>query len=165
MGTGAAGIYRGRWIVSSGFMALFFDGATPYVGSAMLPSIQQNLGWSRTKLVGVLRWSASSVPASGWSWDPLFSMSGARWGMTLSAAFGSVFLIMVAWVNSAWQYYVIKGPAIGPTTPVVRLLACSLAPPCCLSRLSSRQPRSSRPSPTNGRTNTARYGPRMASQS
>ena len=47
--------FRGWWIVGTSFLALYLNGSsTSYLFSIMIVPMEQDLGWSRTTLLGAL---------------------------------------------------------------------------------------------------------------
>ena len=99
-------IYRGWWIVGTGYFAqMAAAGSSGWIFGVLLSPMEEDLGWSRTELVGVL--TISSIVAgllSVWL-GPKIDRHGARTLMTVSALLGGTALIFVSMVQELWQYY------------------------------------------------------------
>jgi MFS family permease len=108
--------FRGWWIVGTSFLALYLNGsATSYLFSIMIVPMEQDLGWSRTTLLGALTVTTLVTAGSGMLLGPIFDRHGARVGMTVSAALSGAFMLTLTQVNSPWQYYIILGIGMGAT--------------------------------------------------
>lgn len=120
---GVTNVYRGWWIVLTGFLTLVFHGgSTTYVYSVMLPAMEDDLGWSRTTLVGVLTLGAFVSAAAGMVMGPVFDRRGARGGMVAGAAVGGLFLVLAGLVQSPWQYYALIGVGHAIARPALETL-------------------------------------------
>lgn len=99
-------LYRGWWIVAVGYLSQVVTLATTgYVFSLLILPVEQDLGWSRTQIVGVL--TLTSLVAGGLSvWlGPLVDRHGSRLLMTASALLGGACLMLLRFVQEPWQYY------------------------------------------------------------
>ena len=106
--------FRGWWIVGVSFLALFTHGAaTSYLFGLLVVPMENDLGWSRTTLVGALTVATFVSAGLGLFLGPLFDRRGARLGMTLSALFGGACLIGLAFVGAPWQFYLLLGVGVG----------------------------------------------------
>ena len=116
-------IYRGWWIVGTGYFAqMAAAGSSGWVFGVLLSPMEEDLGWSRTELVGVL--TISSIVAgllSVWL-GPKVDRHGARTLMTVSALLGGTALIFVSMVQELWQYYLCWA-LFGLATPGFGMLA------------------------------------------
>lgn len=108
--------FRGWWIVGTSFLALYLNGsATSYLFSIMIVPMEQDLGWSRTTLLGALTVTTLVTAGSGMLLGPIFDRHGARVGMTVGAALSGAFMLTLTQVSSPWQYYIILGIGMGAT--------------------------------------------------
>ena len=108
--------FRGWWIVGVGFMNLYLNGAaTSYLFSILVLPMQADLGWSRATLLGALTLATLVSAAVGMVIGPIFDKHGARAGMTVSALFSGIFLLLIPLVNSPWQFYALVGIGLGST--------------------------------------------------
>lgn len=106
--------FRGWWIVSVSFLALFTHGAaTSYLFGLLVVPMENDLGWSRTTLTGALTVATFVSAGLGMVLGPLFDRNGARLGMTLSALFGGACLLLLAFTSVPWAYYVLLGVGVG----------------------------------------------------
>ena len=106
--------FRGWWIVGVSFLALFTHGAaTSYLFGLLVVPMENDLGWSRTTLTGALTVATFVSAGLGMALGPLFDRSGARLGMTLSALFGGACLLLLAFTDVPWAYYVLLGVGVG----------------------------------------------------
>jgi MFS family permease len=116
-------LYRGWWIATAGFLALFVHGgATTYVFSVLLPPMEVGLGWSRTTFVGAITLGTGVTALAGMALGPLFDRHGARWGMGIGAACGGGLLVGLALVRAPWQYYLLLGVGLGVTRAAVEIV-------------------------------------------
>lgn len=112
--------FRGWWIVGTSFLALYLNGsATSYLFSIMIVPMEQDLGWSRTTLLGALTVTTLVTAGSGMLLGPIFDRHGARVGMTVGAVASGVFMLTLTQVNSPWQYYIILGIGMGATRAAI----------------------------------------------
>ena len=99
-------IYRGWWIVVLSFYSqLLTAAAGGYVFGVLILSMQSELGWSQSAIVGPLtvnRW-ISGLIALGLG--PLVDRRGARVSMSLSAILAGAALIFVALSHSLLTFY------------------------------------------------------------
>ena len=106
--------FRGWWIVGVSFLALFTHGAaTSYLFGLLVVPMENDLGWSRTMLTGALTVATFVSAGLGMLLGPLFDRSGARLGMTLSALFGGACLVLLAFTDVPWAYYLLLGVGVG----------------------------------------------------
>ena len=102
--------FRGWWIVGVSFLGLYLHGsATSYLFGVLVLPMEKDLGWSRTLLVGALTVSTLTGAVVGVVVGPLIDRHGARVGMTVGAALGGTFLLLLALVQAPWQYYLLLG--------------------------------------------------------
>ena len=112
--------FRGWWIVGVSFLGLYLHGsATSYLFGVLVLPMEKDLEWSRTLLVGALTVSTLTGAAVGVVVGPLIDRHGARVGMTVGAALGGTFLLLLALVQAPWQYYLLLGIGIGATRTAV----------------------------------------------
>jgi MFS family permease len=108
--------FRGWWIVGVSFMGLFIHGSsTSYLFGILVLPMEEDLGWSRTTLVGALTVATFVTAGVGMIAGPWFDRHGARVGMTLSALAGGAVLVALGAVSEPWQYYLLLGVGIGVT--------------------------------------------------
>jgi len=119
-------VYRGWWIVMLSFYSqLVTVAAGGYVFGVLILSMQRDLGWSQSAVVGPLtvnRWLSGllSVPLG-----PIVDRHGARLSMTLSALLAGLGLIAVASAHSplvfygAWALFGLAQPGVGLLGPRV----------------------------------------------
>ncbi|MEX2446070.1 MAG: MFS transporter [Dehalococcoidia bacterium] len=122
------GVYRGWWIVLVAYYTqLISAGAGGWVFGVLILSMQEDLGWSQTTVVGVLvanRWIGGllSVPLG-----PVVDRYGSRVLMTASAVLAGVALIGVAFSSSvfmfyaAWALYGVAHPGVAMLGPRVAI--------------------------------------------
>ncbi len=97
-------------------MNLYLNGAaTSYLFSILVLPMQADLGWSRTTLLGALTLATLVSAGVGMVIGPIFDKHGARVGMTVSALFSGIFLLLIPLVNSPWQFYALVGIGLGST--------------------------------------------------
>ena len=80
-------------------------GASGWVFGVLLSPMEEDLGWSRTELVGVLTISSIVGGLLAVRLGPEIDRHGARTLMTVSALIGGTALIFVSMVHELWQYY------------------------------------------------------------
>jgi MFS family permease len=80
-------------------------GASGWVLSVLIQPMEQDLGWSRVQLVGVLALSSVLAGAGAARLGPIVDRHGTRLLQTVSAAVGGSCLVAVAFVTAPWQYY------------------------------------------------------------
>jgi len=108
--------YRGWWIVGVSFLSLYIHGgATSYLFGILIRPMEEELGWTRTMLIGALTLGMFVSAATGMIIGPFFDRHGARVGMTVSALLGGTCLILLAFVTQLWQYYLLLGVGVGAT--------------------------------------------------
>lgn len=106
--------FHGWWIVGVSFLSLFIHGAaTSYLFGLLVVPMENDLGWSRTMLVGALTAATFVTAGLGVVLGPVFDRSGARAGMTLSALLGGACLVLLAFVRTPWEYYLLLGLGVG----------------------------------------------------
>ena len=114
---GSVHIYRGWWIVFTGYLAqLSTAGASGWVFGVLILPMQDDLGWSRSTIVGVLTLERLITGAFGVRLGPVLDRQGARGVMTISAVVAGACLIAFAMVQAPWQAYAIYA-VLGLTTP------------------------------------------------
>ncbi|MDA1035698.1 MAG: MFS transporter, partial [Chloroflexi bacterium] len=102
--------------MGTSFFALYFNGAsTSYLFSIMIVPMEQDLGWSRTTLLGALTVTTLVTALSGMVLGPIFDRHGARVGMTVGAVLSGTFMLTLTQVRSPWQYYILLGIGMGVT--------------------------------------------------
>jgi MFS transporter, OFA family, oxalate/formate antiporter len=115
--------YRGWWIVLTAFLAQFnATGASGWVFGVMILPMQDDLGWSRSAIVGVLTVERLVGGAFGAWLGPVVDRHGTRLLMTASALLAGACLFALALVQAEWQPYVIWG-VFGVTLPGLSTLA------------------------------------------
>jgi sugar phosphate permease len=117
MRLGRIRIYRGWSIVFTGYLAqLSTAGASGWVFGVLILPMQDDLGWSRSTLVGVLTLERLIAGVFGVGLGPMLDRHGARGLMTLSAAIAGSCLVAFALVEAPWQAYALYA-VLGLTTP------------------------------------------------
>jgi MFS family permease len=120
---GGSLLYRGWWIVLSAFLTQFnATGASGWVFGVMILPMQEDTGWSRSAIVGVLTVERLLGGAVGASLGPVVDKHGTRVLMTVSALLAGGCLLTLATVDAAWQPYVIWA-VFGLTLPGLSSLA------------------------------------------
>ena len=105
--------FHGWWIVAVSFFALFTHGAaTSYLFGLLVVPMENDLGWSRTTLVGALTVATFVTSALGMMMGPVFDRHGARIGMASSALLGGTCLVLLAMVQTPWQFYLLLGVGV-----------------------------------------------------
>ncbi|MEX2598369.1 MAG: MFS transporter, partial [Dehalococcoidia bacterium] len=108
--------FRGWWIVFAAFLSLFLHGpATNYLFGILVVPMEQDLGWSRTMLTGAVTVATFIAAGVGLYIGPFFDRHGVRVGMTVSAICGGAALVLLAFMQTPWQYYLLLGLGIGAT--------------------------------------------------
>jgi sugar phosphate permease len=98
--------YRGWWIVVSGFLSqMVILGASGYVFGLLILPTEQELGWSRTLIVGVLTVSSLVAGIVAARLGPYVDRNGSRILMTVSCLLGGACLFLLGFVTQPWQYY------------------------------------------------------------
>ncbi len=132
-------VFRGWWIVYTGTFALILSGgATSYVFSVLVTPMQDEMGWSRATVVGVVAMGRLVEGVLSAPLGPLFDRYGARWLMAGGAVFGGLCFLLTGAVTEAWQFYLLIGlgeaithPAlqnIGPRTAIANWFARNRPP-------------------------------------
>jgi len=115
--------YRGWWIVVTAFLTQFnATGASGWVFGVLILPMQDDLGWSRSAIVGVLTVERLVGGAFGAWLGPLVDRNGTRLLMTASALLAGACLFALALVEAAWQPYVVWA-VFGLTLPGLSTLA------------------------------------------
>jgi len=122
------GIYRGWWIVATGYIAQMGTvGATGWVFGVLILPMQDDLGWSRTELVGVVTLARLLSGVVAIKIGPAVDRHGARLLMTVSALVAFAACVGTALSQNVWQYYlswVLFGlaiPGLGTLGPAVAI--------------------------------------------
>lgn len=116
-------IYRGWWIVFTAFLTQFnATGASGWVFGVMIIPMQDDTGWSRSAIVGVLTVERLVSGAFGAWLGPYVDRHGARLLMTGSAVLAGGCLFALSWVQASWQPYVVWA-AFGLALPGLSTLA------------------------------------------
>ena len=106
--------FHGWWIVAVSFFALFTHGAaTSYLFGLLVVPMENDLGWDLTTLVGALTVATFVTSALGMVMGPVFDRHGARIGMVSSALLGGSCLVLLAMVQTPWQFYLLLGVGVG----------------------------------------------------
>jgi len=106
-------LFRGWWIVLTGTLAISLSGgATTYVFSVLIPSMERDLGWSRSELVGVITVAALVNGAISPAIGPLFDRYGSRFFMTAGAVLGGICFMSISLVTEIWQFYLLLGVGV-----------------------------------------------------
>ena len=119
-------VFRGWWIVLLSFYSQFVTvAAGGYVFGVLILSMQRDLGWSQSAVVGPLtvnRWITGLLAVA---LGPLVDRYGARVSMTASALLAGVGLLLVASSDSllrfygAWALFGLAQPGLGLVGPRV----------------------------------------------
>jgi sugar phosphate permease len=92
------------------------SGASGWVFGVLILPMQEDLGWSRSTIVGVLTLHRLVGGACGFWLGPVVDRHGARLLITVSAVVGGVSLLCLSLVQAPWQSYVVWG-VFGLTVP------------------------------------------------
>ncbi|MGE3857479.1 MAG: MFS transporter [Dehalococcoidia bacterium] len=118
--------FYGWVIVGVCFLAQFGGTIAGQYGlTVLLVPMSEDLGWSRTSIVG------ASIPASITAalvspfLGRIANRYGSRWPMALSGIVGGVTTMAIAGVHSLWVYYLIFGIVNGVTRPMVQVIGIS----------------------------------------
>jgi sugar phosphate permease len=110
-------VYRGWWIVLTGYLTqLASSGASGWVFGVLIIPMQDDLGWSRSTIVGVLTLHRLVAGACGFWLGPAVDRHGARLLITSSTLVGGACLVCLSLVQAPWQSYLIWG-IFGLTLP------------------------------------------------
>ncbi|MPZ48006.1 MAG: MFS transporter [Dehalococcoidia bacterium] len=102
-----ANIYQGWWIVLVGYLAqLATIGSFGFVFGVLILPMQEDLGWSRTEIVGVVTVARLIGGVGAMALGPMADRHGVRGLMTLSALVAGVCLLGTAASESKLAYYV-----------------------------------------------------------
>lgn len=113
-------IYRGWWIVFTGYMALTISGgATSFVFSVLVKPMQEDLGWSRATIVGILTMGGIVSGLLAAPIGPLVDRHGSRALMTGAAIMGGLCFLSVSRITEVWQYYLLLGVLEPLTRPAL----------------------------------------------
>lgn len=116
-------LYRGWWIVVICVVAqIVSSGTTGYVFSILVVPMEEDLGWNRATMYGVLSLGALTGSLLSVPLGPLFDRYGARVMMTLSAGFGGICVVLVGWISQPWQFYLLLGGGVAITRPALQTL-------------------------------------------
>ena len=103
-----ARIFRGWWIVLACFLSqLFATSAGGWVFGILIAPMGDELGWSRTEIVSAITVATLLGGFLAAALGPTVDRYGPRALMTVSLLAGGVALILLAGVQSRWQYYLI----------------------------------------------------------
>jgi MFS family permease len=117
------GLYRGWWIVLTGFLSQFAaTGASGWVFGVLVIPMQEDLDATRSGIVGVLLLQRLLGGAFGALVGPYVDRNGTRLLTTASAVVAALCLFTLAFVQSAWQPYVIWA-VFGLTLPGLSTVA------------------------------------------
>lgn len=117
------GLFQGWWIVLTGLMALIVSGGlTTYVFSVLVKPMEDELGWSRSTIVGVLTLGNLVAGFLGAPMGPLFDKYGARGLMTASAILGGICFMLTGTVQDVWLFYLLLGVGEAATHPALHTL-------------------------------------------
>ena len=118
--------FYGWVIVGVCFLAQFAGTiAGAYGLTVMLVPMSEELGWSRTAIVG------ANIPASITAalvspfLGRISEKYGSRYPLALSAVIGGVSTMAIAGVHSLWVYYLVFGLVNGVTRPMVQVIGVS----------------------------------------
>ena len=115
--------YRGWWIVVTAFLTQFnATGASGWVFGVLIIPMQEDVGWSRSAIVGVLTVERLVGGAFGVWLGPVVDRHGTRVLITASALLAGSCLVALSLVDAAWQPYVIWA-VFGLTLPGLSTLA------------------------------------------
>ena len=121
-------LYRGWWIVASGFVSQMATvGTTGWIFGVLLLPMQHTFGWSRSELVGVLTVSSLTGGSLSAALGPWADRHGVRGLMTLSALLAGSCLMLLRFVTSPWQYYLVLGLGFGLAVPGLQNLGPAVA--------------------------------------
>jgi sugar phosphate permease len=110
-------VYRGWWIVLTGYLTqMASSGASGWVFGVLIIPMQDDLGWSRSTIVGVLTLNRLVAGACGFWLGPMVDRHGARLLITVSSLAGGACLVCLALIDAPWQSYVLWG-VFGVTLP------------------------------------------------
>jgi OFA family oxalate/formate antiporter-like MFS transporter len=123
-------LYRGWWVVFTAFLTQFnATGASGWVFGVLILPMQEDTGWSRSAIVGVLTVERLVGGAFGAWLGPLVDRHGARVLMTASALLAAACLFTLTLVDAPWQPYVVWAvfglslPGLSTLAPVAAVSA------------------------------------------
>lgn len=121
-------VYRGWWIVLTGFLSQFASsGASGWVFGVVLISMSDDLGASRSAIVGVLLVARLTGGVAGAITGPYIDKHGSRGLTTVSAALAGLCLMALAFVQAPWQPYLVWAvfglafPGLSTVAPVASI--------------------------------------------
>jgi sugar phosphate permease len=121
-------VYRGWWIVLTAFLTQFTtSGASGWVFGLLVVPMQEDLDASRSIIVGVLVLERLLGGLAGAVLGPSIDRHGTRVLTTLSAVVAGTCLVGLAFVQAAWQPYVIWAvfglsfPGLATVAPVAAI--------------------------------------------
>ena len=121
-------MYRGWWIVLTAFLTQFTtSGASGWVFGLLVVPMQESLDASRSVIVGVLVLERLLGGLAGALLGPSIDRHGTRVLTTLSAVVAGACLVALAFVQAAWQPYVIWAvfglsfPGLATVAPVAAI--------------------------------------------
>ncbi|MGE3857292.1 MAG: MFS transporter [Dehalococcoidia bacterium] len=101
-------IYRGWWIVATCFLSQHFaTSAGGWVFGILIAPMGAELGWSRTEIVTAITVATLLGGFLAAMFGPTVDRYGPRVLMTVSLLAGGVALMLLAGVQTKWQYYAI----------------------------------------------------------
>ena len=119
--------FYGWVIVAVSFLAMFSGTlASAYGLTVLLVPMSEELGWSRTAIVG------ANVPASisAAIASPFLGRIAARYGarvpMAIAAVVGGLSIAAVGWIHDLWIYYLIFGVINGASRPMIQVIGVSV---------------------------------------
>jgi OFA family oxalate/formate antiporter-like MFS transporter len=121
-------IFRGWWIVATGFLSqMVIIGATGWVLSVQILPMQHSLGWSRSELVGPLTIFSLLAGTLSAALGPMMDRYGVRAVMAVSALLAGACLIALGHVTAPWQFYLLFGAGLGLAAPALQYVGPSVA--------------------------------------
>ena len=123
-------MYRGWWIVLTAFLSQFASsGASGWVFGVLLLPMQQDLGASRSVIVGVLVVQRLVGGVAGAFLGPLIDRHGTRLITSVSAVLAALSMFGLAAVQGVWQPYVLWAlfgltlPGLSTVAPIAAVSA------------------------------------------
>ncbi|MEX2446100.1 MAG: MFS transporter, partial [Dehalococcoidia bacterium] len=119
--------FYGWVIVGVCFLAQFGGTIVSAYGlTVMLVPMSEDMGWSRTAIVGANIPASISAAVASPFLGRLVNRIGARVPMTVAAVLGGVSIMSIAFVHDLWMYYLLFGVVNGLSRPIVQVIGISV---------------------------------------
>ena len=110
--------FYGYWVVAVSMITILLTfGVRTSIGNFIVPwqnvAQQGGFGWSKTLISGAITLSILvqgilGIPLGRW-----VDKIGARWIMTICSVFLGVGILLMYWMQTSWEYYVLYGLVVG----------------------------------------------------